>query len=231
MDIIRAELIENTPCAANDRRLLESLCLPPNFGKLTPSDKTNAIALCGAPSHISTEFMDNRAKLNVIRSVNGSLRPVADGASTYIRFCKMAENRPSRPSSGIIRKWSSSFNPGQAFGHYINRARNVSTLLNFDDGWITPESRLISAGLSNGQGRSFASPNFARSVDLFETIDCEALQSTFGMIDYLSYLPRIRVPPEKLKLRASFAPSKLMKFTPQKDKALIAPVGYEGNPI
>ena len=106
VEMIRAELIENKACAANDRRIMESLDIPPNFEKHTPSPKTNAIALCGAPSHILTEFMDSRDKLNVLRSVKGPLRSVTDGISTYLRFCKMTNNRPFPLSPGIIRKWS-----------------------------------------------------------------------------------------------------------------------------
>ena len=104
--MIRAELIENAPCAANDRRLLGSLDIPPNFEMPKPSDKTNALAFCGAPSRILIEFMGNWGKFNVLRSVKGPLRSVTDGISTYLRFCKMTNNRPFPLSPGIIRKWS-----------------------------------------------------------------------------------------------------------------------------
>ena len=56
VDMIRAELIENTPCAANDRRLLSPLGLPPNFEKLTHSAKTNALALFGGALPYSQRF-------------------------------------------------------------------------------------------------------------------------------------------------------------------------------
>ena len=73
--MIRSELIENTPGAANYSRLLAALDIPPNFETLTQSGKTNALARFGAPSHIPTEFMDNRDKLTVIRSVKGPSGP------------------------------------------------------------------------------------------------------------------------------------------------------------
>ena len=90
--------------------------------------------------------MGNMDKLNVIRSVKGPHRSVAAGISTYIRFCKMTNNRPFPPSTGIIRKWSATFNPGKTFGLYINHVRKAAVLLNCDDGRITSEIRLIAIG-------------------------------------------------------------------------------------
>ena len=188
LDMIRAELIGNTHCEANDRRLMESLDMPPNFEKLTHSAKTNSIALSGAPSHSLTEFMDNRAKLNVLRSVKGSIRSVADGISTCLRFCKMTNNRPSPPAKEIIRKWIATFNPGKIFGLYINQSRRAAILLNCDDGWITSEIRLIASGLCDEQDRGFAFPNSTRSADLFKIIDREGMRPTIGMVSYFPYL-------------------------------------------
>ena len=118
----------------------------------------------------------------------GPLRSAAAGISTYIRFCKMANNGTFQPSSGIIRKWSAPFNHGKTFGLYINHVRKATILLNCDDGWLTSEIRLIARFLRGELDRSFPCQNFARSVDLFEIIDREGKQSTFGMVDYLPYM-------------------------------------------
>ena len=64
---------------------------------------------------------------------------MAAGISTYIRFCKMTNNRPFRPSSGIIRKWGDTFNPGKIFGLYTNHVRTAAILLNCEDGRLTSE--------------------------------------------------------------------------------------------
>ena len=185
---IRAEIIDNTPCAIEDRRLRGLLDLPPNFDRLTPMGKTNALALCGAPKHLLEEFMDNRAKLNLLRSVKGSLRSVASGIANYLRYCNTNNYRPFPPSTGTVRKWSSTFNPGKTYGLYVNHVRKAAILLNCDDNWITHEVRLIAKGLKNEQDKSFAFPNFIHSVDLFKIIEHEGMLSTFGMLAYLSYL-------------------------------------------
>ena len=206
--MIRAELIENTPCAANDRMLMEFLALPPNFEKLTHSAKTNAVALSGAPSHILTEFMDNRAKLNVLRSVKWPIRSVADGISTYRRFCRTADNRPFQPSPWIIRKWRAAFNHGQTFGLYFNHVHKDSVLLNCDDGWLTSEIAIIAMCLRNEQHRGFAFPNSPGIRTCSKSSITNACNPPSG--DRLLIIPSpLRVPPVTIHLRAAFASSKL----------------------
>lgn len=72
---MRAELITNAPFAVNDRWLLESLNVPPIFGKLTQSAKTNAIALFGGPSHIVNEFMAKGGNLTFCVMLKGTSDP------------------------------------------------------------------------------------------------------------------------------------------------------------
>ena len=187
VDMIRAELIENAHCAATGRRLVDSLGIRPNFEILHPYSRTNAIALCEAPPRELSEFADNRANLNAIRSVKGALISSASGISIYLLFCRVANNRPFLPSPGTIRKWSVTFNPGNTFSLYVSRVRNGTILLDCDDGWVTTDVKLIASGIRSEQSRIFVFPNFLFGAP--EIIDCAVQRPTFGMIDYLPYPP------------------------------------------
>ena len=137
---------------------------------------------------------------------------MAAGISTYLRFCNMADNRSFRPSSGIIRKRIDTFNHGKTFALQINHVRKDSILLNCDDGWLTSEIRLIDMGLCDEQDRSFALPNFARSVGMFKIIDREGTHPAFGMIAYLVYLPPSEFKPKRCNSELLSRPRNLLNF-------------------
>ena len=112
----------------------------------------------------------------------------------------MTDSTPFPPSSGTIRRWSTTFNPDKTIGRYINHVRKDAILIGHYDAWLNPEIRLIAKGIRNAQDKSFAFPNFIMTSDVMRIILDQGSQSTVGMIAYLSYLFSLRVPSETLQL-------------------------------
>ena len=130
------------------------------------------------------------------------------------------------PSTGTVRRRSTTSNPGKTYGLYINHVRKAAILVGHDDDWVTPAVRLISKGLRNAQDRSFAFPNFIMTPDVMRIILGLCWQSNMGMVAYLSYLFSLRVPSETLQLTITSPGEKLLKFGPHGPKALIGPRTY-----
>ena len=200
--------------------------LPGNFNKLTPMAKTEALIRPGAPQHLSYEFLDNGAKLNIMRSVQGSLRSVASGVNNYPRFCTLTDSTAFPPSSGTTLRWITTFNPGKTYGLAINRALKAAILLGHDDARLAPEIRLIAKGLRNAQGESFDFPNFIMTSDVVRIILDMGWTSNMGVIAYLPSLFSLRAPYDTLQLTIANPNEKLLKFSPQGPKAAIAPRAY-----
>ena len=142
--------------------------LPGNFSKLTPMAKTDDLHRSGTPLNLRNQVLGNGAELNILRSAQGSLRPVASGINNCLRFCTMADSTAFHPSSRTIRRRIATFNTGKTFGLYINHVRKAAIILGRDDAWLTPEVRLISRGVRNAQDKSFAPPH------LYNDIRCHA---------------------------------------------------------
>ena len=160
VDLLKNKTIEAAGYRKRDIELRTLMRHPDNFSKLTPMAKTDALRMSGESPHLRTEFLANGAKLNILRTVRGCLRSVASGINNYIRFFTMADSTPFPPSSGTVRRWSTTFNRGETFGRYINHVRKAAILLGRDDAWLTPEIRLIAKGIRNAQDLIYAFPNF-----------------------------------------------------------------------
>ena len=132
-ELLKNNTIESTCYMKRDLELRTSMQLPGNFNKLTPMAKTDALQMSGDSIHLRNEFLENGAKLNILRTVQGSRRPVASGVNNYLRFCTMTDSTSPPPSSGTIRRWSTAFNPGETFGLYISHVRKAAILLGHDD--------------------------------------------------------------------------------------------------
>ena len=223
--MIKHKTIDSTGYKKRDTELRALLQLPDNFDRLTPMAKTDALYISRASQHLKDEFFENGAKLNMLRAVQGSLRSVASGINNYLRYCTTNNATPFPPSTGTIRRWSTTFNPGKTFCLYTNHVRKAATLLGHDDSWFNSEIQLIAKGLRNAQDRSFAFPNYLMSADVLRVVWHQGTNQT-GMIAYLSYLFSLRVPSETLQLTVARHDEKLLQFKPQGPKAIIGPRTY-----
>ena len=196
---------------------------------LTPMGQTEALGRSGVPQHLRNECMGNGAKLNILRSVQGSLRSVASGINKYIRFCTLTGPTAFPPSSGTIRRRGATFNAGETYGLYINHIRKASILLGHGDAWLTPEIRLIADGLRNAQGESSALHNFITTSDVMRITIDQGCQRNMGAIAYLPYLFSLRGPSETIQLTIANPNEKLLKPSPQEHKAQIGPRAYHNN--
>ena len=73
------------------------------------------------------------------------------------------------------------------------------------------------AGKSN-----FRFPNFLDRSAALKIIQLESAQCEFAKLAYIAYRFAIRIPSEALPLRRAYCADSLGRFTPQKEKALIA---------
>ena len=201
-------------------RLRDQANLPSNFDDLSPSGRTQAIALAMAEGADCRTFLMAAEKLNTLRSAQGSLQSVASGIRSYVRYCAVMNWTPFPPTEASVRSWSSIFKPNRTFKNYIAHLKKACYLLDLDTKWDTPAIRTIAAGLENSQDRSFAFPNFFFSKDLLRLLDREGVESQFFQLGFLSYLFSLRVPSETLCLKRAFFDDPLTEFVPQTDKAL-----------
>ena len=178
--------------AKRDSGLLLLMQLPDRYTKLAPMAKTDALGRPGAPQHLVNEFVDNGAKLNILRPAQGSLRSVASGINNCIRICTLTDPATFPPSMGTIRRRITTPNTGKTFGLYINRARKAALLLGHDDARLLPDVRLIKKGLRGAQDKSFELPNFIMTSDVMRIILDQAWQSNMGTIAYFPYLFSLR---------------------------------------
>ena len=86
VSMLKHKTIESTGYMKRDAELRTLMQLPGNFNKLTPMAKTDALFQSRASQHLKDEFLENGAKLNTIRAVQGSLRSVASGINNYLRY-------------------------------------------------------------------------------------------------------------------------------------------------
>ena len=144
-------------CGARD-----SLDLPRNFEDLTPLNRTSALARARGDGRCCRQFIKSAERLNIIRTVQGSLRSVTSGIRSYVRFAAAlgGGTNISPPTEATVRAWSCIFKPGRTYQNYLPRLKKACFLLELDAHWDTPSVRTISHGLENSQGRSFAFPNF-----------------------------------------------------------------------
>ena len=185
---LRVKTLDQSPIYLRWVRLKEALDLPDNFDRLKPAARATALATCGAPAHMTLEFLDIGARINILRSVQGSLRSVASGLNSYLRFCGAFEIPPFPVTTQSARRWSATFLPGKTFAQYNAHLRKACILLGHAADWYTDEIRTISRGLRNAQDRSFAFPNFLMSGEVLRIIQFEGRFAPMGMVAFLSYL-------------------------------------------
>ena len=71
---LRPGILDDAPISLRRRDLLARLALPDNFDILKPVAKSGALSACDAPDHLIAEFLDISARINILRSVQGSMR-------------------------------------------------------------------------------------------------------------------------------------------------------------
>ena len=224
---MKAPTLAETKFASLRDALQQKALLPPNFDNLTPKAKTTAIAQSTADHNDILNFCDLQAKFNILRAVQGSLRSVASGINSYLRYCQSIDANPFPITRATVRRWSSTFKPGKTFANYTNHLKKADLLLGNEPKWCNLEIRTIAKGLINAQDRSFAFPNYIQSVDLFQIISHEVTHSPLARIAYLSYLFSLRVPSETLRLVRAPPGTPLLRFLPQTEKALIGVETFE----
>ena len=228
---LRAKILSEDPINIRRNDLMVQLGLPANFDTLMPVAKTFALGACGAPEHLVTEFMDTSARINILRTVQGSLRSVASGLNSYLRFCNTFSIIPFPVTPCSARRWGAVFHPGKTFAQYSAHLRKSCILLRFPNDWFNEEIKTISRGLRNAQDRSFVFPNFLMSSDLLRITKYEWRFAPMAILAYLSYLFSLRVPSETLRLEKAARHDKLLTFEPQQEKALIGPATLNQTPV
>ena len=166
VSMLKHKTIESTGFTKRDSELRTLVQLPGNFDRLTPMAKTDALFPSRASRRLKDEFLENGAKLNMLRAVQGSIRSVASGINNYLRYCTTNNATPFPPSTRTIRRWSTTFNPVKTYALYTNHVRKAAILLGHDDSWLTSEIKLIAKGLRNAQDRGLAFPNYIMSADV-----------------------------------------------------------------
>ena len=99
--------------------------------------------------------------------------------------------------------------------------KKASLLLGQWATWHDAETRPIAKGLANAQDRSFAFPNCVIPDDLMRIIDWETWGSPLARVAFLSYLFSLGVPSGTLRLCRASESGPLLKFIPQRQKAMI----------
>ena len=75
----------------------ESIGLPKNFEALSPVNRTHALALAMANGHERRPFLKATEKLNIMLDVQVSVKSVASGIRSYVRFCSLLGRAPPSP--------------------------------------------------------------------------------------------------------------------------------------
>ena len=120
---IKAERIYLSQVSIENNRRKRQLDLPESYDKLTPSGKTKAIADLRPSAQGLTQFLDSQARINILRGVQGSLRSVASGITSYVKFCSAVMTTPFPVIPLTINRWSATFNCGKTFGLYVNHVK------------------------------------------------------------------------------------------------------------
>ena len=126
---IGAESVELTTISDRNMVLEQQLNLPDNFDKLTPTGKTNALAALGPSAPGLTDFMDSQDRADILRGLQGSLRPVGSGIANYAKFRSAAQANPFPAIPLTIRRRVETFNCGNTYGLYVNQVKKASLLL------------------------------------------------------------------------------------------------------
>ena len=218
---IKAKTIDETKLSTQNVSLKQQLQLPENYDRLTPTGKTKAIAALGPSAPGLLEYLDSQAKINVLRGVQGCLRSVASGITSYVKFCSAVQATPFPITKTILRRWSATFRCTPTFGLYLNHVKKAAVLLGQDTSWHDTEMKAIAKGLANAQDKSFAFSNYVFSQDLMGILEWETWHSPLAQVAFLSYLFSLRVPSETLHLRKATKYDKLLKFEPQEQKVLM----------
>ena len=97
VDLLKNKTIESTGYMKRDTGLRATMQLPDNFNKLTPMAKTDSLQKSGASPHLRNEFLENGDKLNILRTVQYSLRPGPPASTTTSGSAPWPTQRRSRP--------------------------------------------------------------------------------------------------------------------------------------
>ena len=110
-------------------RLRGALGLPSDFDDLSPMNRTHALALAQAGGQDCRTFPKAAGKLNLLRSVQGSLQSVASGIRSYVKYCSIFNWTPFPPSEGAVKGGACSSNQaGPTRTTWPNSRKHVSFL-------------------------------------------------------------------------------------------------------
>ena len=115
--------------------------LPEDFDALSPANRTRALATASAEGSDFRPFTKAAGRLDSIRTIQGSLRTVAPGVRSYVRFSAVMGRNPSPPTEDSVRAWGRIFKPGWAFRNYIRQLKKAVRLMELDTKWDTSSAR------------------------------------------------------------------------------------------
>ena len=106
-----------------------ALGLPRDFEDLSPANRTSALAKAVSEGHCCRHFVACAARLNILRTAQGSLRSVTSGIRSYVRFAAVLGRIPFPPSEATIQARSCIFKPGRTYQNYLPRVKKACFLL------------------------------------------------------------------------------------------------------
>ena len=166
----------------------KSLKLPPDFDRLTPGARVNALARPRADPAQVLDMLALGADLNILRPVKKSIPSVRSGINSYIKFRDLI-NRPALPpTADTVQLWSATVNPGKTFNQYLAHPQKATPLLNQSLDWLAPTIRSIGKWLENAREISFKFQNYIRSAELLQILEWAKLDTPQGQAYFLSYL-------------------------------------------
>ena len=106
-----------------------SLGLLLDFDQLLPLTKTRLPANSGNRASEVEHFLELGARVNIARSVGGSIRCLPSGLTSYANFCSLL-SRPFTPPTGkSVTSRSATSAPGRTFRNYAGRLMKGCALL------------------------------------------------------------------------------------------------------
>ena len=118
------------------------------------------------------------------------------------------------PTSTLILRWSTFFNPGRTFGGYVAHLSKACQLLNINLSWYNSAVRGVIHGLENAQDVSFKFENYIYKRLFRKILAHETFSSEFGRLCYLAYVFILRLPSEALPAHRASPAAELLRRSP-----------------
>ena len=147
------------------------LGLPRDLGRLLRRAQMAQLAETWADTSAIENFLRLGARVNCVRSVDGSIRCVSSGINSYASFFSLVCKPPLPPTEENAIPRDSTFRQGATFRNYLRHLKKECFLTGSPVGWYTSDVRDISKGIRCAKKSSFKLPYFIYTQDLFCIID------------------------------------------------------------